>query len=61
MLMLDWKSKQFEKVKKASRTPGKSKNENCQATYLDKYFAARNRSYKNPEYSVWCKRKTGSK
>ena len=44
-----------------SRTPGKQKGLNCQATSLDKYIAKHNRSYKHPAYAAWCAKKKGHK
>lgn len=58
-VMGNWKSKRFAKKTKGSRTPGKSKNENCQSTSLDRWMAKKSRSYKDPLYSAWNKKKTG--
>jgi len=39
--------------KSGSRTPGKTKNENCQTDVTKKYMAKRSRSYKDPLYHLW--------
>ena len=45
-----WKSKKNGSKKKASRTSGSQKGENCQANSLKRYVAKRNRSYKHKGY-----------
>lgn len=50
------KEKKNKKKRKGNQTPGSSKGDNCKASILDRYFSSRNRSYKHPEYSNWCRR-----
>lgn len=38
---------------KTSRTPGKSKNENCQTDPVKKFFATSPKAHKHPQYDVW--------
>jgi hypothetical protein len=52
--MAQYKTKQADKRRQGSQTPGHQKNENCHATAIERYFCRRNRSYKHPEYATWC-------
>ncbi len=55
--MPKWKTnKQLRREKgknSLNSTPGKTKNDNCQATGLDKAMAKYPRSYKNNNRSLW--------
>ncbi len=56
--MGNWKAKKRRKVEAFSRgqTPGKKKDANrCQINATKTYMAKRSRSYKDPNYSDWCK------
>ncbi len=55
MSMGDWKRKKMKKERKGSQTPGSAKGENCKATVQQRYMAKRSRSYKDPDYSNWCR------
>ena len=49
------------KTDNASRTPGKQKGSNCQASQLSKHICKRNRSYKHRDYPAWCSSHNGKK
>ena len=53
MPMITWTPRNL-RHSKGSQTPGKSKQESCQAGVAKKYFAKNSRSYKHPDYSIWC-------
>lgn len=59
MNMSNWKARILKKKGKGSQTPGKLKNQWCQASPLDRWFASHNRSYKDSGYSDWFNRKNG--
>lgn len=50
-----WRSVRNNKGKRASRTPGRMKHDNCKATTLERFMAKRSRSYKHPAYGDWLK------
>jgi len=49
----DWRSKKVKKEKSRSQTPGNQKTLACQATARERFFAKRNRSYKDRQYAQW--------
>ena len=50
-----WKRKKFNKLRKASNTPGRQKVATCQASKIERYMAKRNRSWKHKRYGEWCR------
>jgi hypothetical protein len=51
----DWRKNTYQRKRKASRTAGIMKNENCKASPLERYMARRSRSYKHRDYAQWSK------
>ena len=55
MNMGNWKAKILRKRGKGSQTAGKDKGVTCQADGFKRTMAGRNRSWKYPEYTQWCR------
>ena len=56
MSMVDWKSKQIEKKRKGSQTPGSAKGDSCKASAMQRYFAKSSRARYHPYYGAWCEK-----
>lgn len=48
-----FRRKRIRQQGKASRTPGKLKNESCQTNPIKRFFACSTKAYKHPQYEVW--------
>ncbi len=49
-----YKRRANSKRGKGSETPGSTKGERCQASYLQRHFARKSRAYKTIGYVEWC-------
>jgi len=48
-----YRRNQIQKKGKASRTPGKTKGENCQTDPTKKFFASNPKAFRHAQYSTW--------